>query len=126
MTFGLAAWGFSDIVVVYYRFWLGSVHPFYAAANAGFLLFPMAACVAMLAFPAGYPGGGRFRMVLDGAIVAASLFVVAWVVVLRQTYGATGVESSAALWSLAYPASEVMTVTVAILVLARAHTSAGV
>ena len=122
MTVGLAAWAFSDIVVVYYRFWLGSVHPLYpAAANAGFLLFPMAACIAMLVFPAGYPGGGRFRMVLDGAIVAASLFVVAWVVVLRQTYAATGVTSSAALWSLAYPASEVMTVTVAILVLARAH-----
>jgi diguanylate cyclase len=122
MTCGLAAWAFSAIVVVYYRFWLGNLHPLYPSAlNGGFLLFPLAACIAMLVFPAGYPGGTRFRMVLDGAIVAASLFVVAWVAVLRQTYAATGVKSSAALWSLAYPASEIMTVTVAILVLARVH-----
>jgi diguanylate cyclase len=79
----------------------------------------VAACVAMLVFPAGYSGGARLRMALDGAIVAASLFVVAWVVVLRQTYAATDV--NLALLPLAYPASEVMTVTVAVLVLARAH-----
>src|SRR3984893_16435151 len=122
MTVGLAAWVFGVLVVVYHRFWLGSVHPLYpSAANAWFLLFPVAACVAMLVFPAGYSGGAWFRMVLDGAIVAASLFVVAWVAVLRQTYAATGVKNSAAFVSLTYPALEVMTVTVAVLVLARAH-----
>jgi diguanylate cyclase (GGDEF)-like protein len=122
MTVGLAAWTFSELVVVYHRVWLGSVHPLYpSVANAGFLLFPVAACVAMLVLPAGYPGGNRFRMVLDGAIVAAALFVVSWVVVLRHAYAATGVKNSAAIVSLAYPVSEVVTVTVAVLVLARAH-----
>jgi diguanylate cyclase len=122
MTAGLAAWSFSEMVVIYHRFWRGSLHPLFpAAANAGFLLFPVAACIAMLVFPAGYSGGVRLRMVLDGAIVAASLFVVSWVAVLRQMYAATGVKNSATLLSLAYPASEVMTVTVAVLVLARAH-----
>jgi diguanylate cyclase (GGDEF)-like protein len=109
--------------VIYHRYWRGTLHPLFpAAANAGFLLFPIAACIAMLVFPAGYPGRVRFRMMLDGAIVAASLFVVAWVAVLRQTYAATGVKGSAALVSLAYPVLEIMTVTVAVLVLARAHT----
>jgi diguanylate cyclase len=122
MAVGLAAWTFSELVVVYHRVWLGSVHPLYpSAANAGFLLFPVAACVAMLVLPAGYPGGNWFRMVLDGAIVAAALFVVSWVVVLRHAYAATGVKNSAAIVSLAYPVSEVVTVTVAVLVLARAH-----
>jgi diguanylate cyclase (GGDEF)-like protein len=60
-------------------------------------------------------------MALDGAIVAASLFVVSWVVVLGPAYTATGVKNSTALMPLAYPVSEVMTVTVAVLVLARAH-----
>ncbi len=46
---------------------------------------------------------------------------MAWVVVLRQAYAATGVNNSAAIVSLAYPVSEVVTVTVAVLVLARAH-----
>src|SRR6202789_718702 len=122
MSIGLAAWTFSELVVVYHRVWLGSVHPVHpSAANAGFLLFPVAACVAMLVLPAGYPGGSWFRILLDGAIVGAALFVVSWVMVLRQAYAATGVKNSAAIVSLAYPVSEVVTVTVAILVLARAH-----
>jgi diguanylate cyclase len=120
MTVGLTAWSFSEIAALYHRFWRGIALPLYpSAANVGFLLFPVAACVAMLVFPAGYPGGARLRMALDGGIVAASLFVVAWVVVLRQTYAPTDVNR--ALLPLAYPASEVMTITVAVLVLARAH-----
>src|SRR3984957_1363880 len=122
MTVGLAAWTFSELVTVYHRVWLGSVHPSYpSAANAGFLLFPVAACVAMLVLPTGYPGGNWVRIVLDGAIVAAAIFVVSWVLVLRHAYAATGVKNSAAIVSLAYPVSEVLTVTVAVLVLARAH-----
>jgi len=122
MTIGLAGWLFAEVMVTYHRYWDASLYPLYpSAANIGFLFFPVATCIAMLVFPVGYPGGARFRMVLDGAIVAASLFVVAWVVVLRETYAATGVKGSAALLSLAYPASEIMTVTVAVLVLARAH-----
>jgi diguanylate cyclase len=122
MSVGLAAWTFSELVAVYHRVWLGTVHPLYpSAANVGFLLFPVAACAAMLVLPAGYPGGNWFRILLDGAIVAAALFVVFWVVVLRQAYAATGVKNSAAIVSLAYPVSEVVTVTVAVLVLARAH-----
>jgi diguanylate cyclase len=122
MTIGPAAWSLSELVVIYHRYWLGSVHPLYpSAANAGFLLFPVAACLAMLVFPAGYPGGSRFRMALDGAIIAVSLFVVAWVTVLRETYSAAEVKNPGTLFSLAYPVSEVMTVTVALLVLARAH-----
>jgi diguanylate cyclase (GGDEF)-like protein len=122
MTVGLAAWTFSEVVTVYHRVWLGSVHPLYpSVANVGFLLFPVAACVAMLVLPAGYPDGNWFRILLDGAIVAAALFVVSWVVVLREAYAATGVKNSAAIVSLAYPVSEVVTVTVAVLVLARAR-----
>ncbi len=122
MTIGVAAWALGEVAVIYHRLWLGIVSPPYpTAANVGFLLFPVAACGAMLVFPAGYPGGVRFRMVLDGAIIAASLFVVSWVAVLRRAYAATGVQHSAAFISLAYPGLEVVTVTVAALVLARAH-----
>ena len=46
---------------------------------------------------------------------------MAWVVVLRQVYAATGVKNSDEFVSLACPVSEVVTVTVAVLVLARAH-----
>ena len=121
MTIGLAVWACAEVVVAHDRYWRGGDYPFSpSVVNVGFLLFPVAACIAMLVFPVGYPGATWFRMVLDGAIVAASLFVVAWVVVLRDSYAATGLRGSATQWSLAYPALEVMTVTVAVLVLARA------
>jgi diguanylate cyclase len=122
MTVGMGAWAFGELVVVYHRVWIGNAHPLYpSVANAGFLLFPVAACVAMLVLPAGCPGGNWIRMVLDGAIVATALFVVSWVVVLRHAYTATGRINTVAIVSLAYPVSEVVTVTVAVLVLARAH-----
>ena len=122
MAVGLTSWSISELVVLYYRFWLGTVEPVIPPlVNTGFLLYPVAACVAMLVFPAGYTGGARYRMALDGAIVAASLFVVAWVTVLRHAYATTGTKGSTAIVSLAYPALEIMAVTVAVLVLARAH-----
>ena len=66
------------MTVLYHRFVRGTVLPLYPpAAMIGFLIFPTVACVALLIFPSGYTGVARFRMLLDGAIVGASLFVVA-------------------------------------------------
>ncbi len=87
----------------------------------GFLIFPLVACVALLVFPSGYPGVARFRMLLDGAIVGASLFVVAWVTLLRDVYSATGVNRLDEFLSIACPIAGVVTVTVAVLGLARAN-----
>ncbi len=87
----------------------------------GFLIFPLVACVALLIFPSGYPGVARFRMLLDGAIVGASLFVVAWVTLLREVYSATGVSRLDEFLSIACPIAGVATVTVAVLGLARAN-----
>ena len=86
----------------------------------GFLIFPLVACVALIIFPSGYPGVVRFRMLLDGAIVGASLFVVAWVTLLRDAYSASGVSRVDEMLSIACPIAGIVTVTVAILGLARA------
>ena len=83
-----------DDGAVYHRIVRGSVLPLYPpAAMIGFLVFPLVACVALLIFPSGYPGVARFRMLLDGAIVGASLFVVAWVTLLRDAYSDDRCES---------------------------------
>ena len=123
MTVGLAAWTFSEVVTVYHRVWLGSVHPLYpSAANVGFLLFPVAACVAMLVLPAGYPGGNWFPDSLGRRNRRRSI--------LRRVVGggaAPGVRRGrgeklrrvSCRWPIR--SSEVVTVTVAVLVLARAH-----
>jgi diguanylate cyclase len=122
MTFGLVALEFGSITVLYHRIVRGSVVPLYPpAAMVGFLIFPLVACVALLVFPSGYPGVARFRVLLDGAIVGASLFVVAWVTLLRTLYPETGVSRLDEFLSIACPIAGVVTVTVAILGLARAN-----
>src|SRR3984957_17483967 len=122
MTFGLVALEFGSITVLYHPIVRGSVVPLYPpAAMVGFLIFPLVACVALLVFPSGYPGVARFRMLLDGAIVGASLFVVAWVTLLRDVYAATGVSRLDEFLSIASPIAGVVTVTVAVLGLAGAN-----
>jgi diguanylate cyclase (GGDEF)-like protein len=121
MTIGLVALEFGSITVLYERL-RGSVLPLYPpTAMVGFLIFPLVACFALLIFPSGYPGVVRFRVLLDGAIVGASLFVVAWVTLLRDVYSATGVSRLDELLSIACPIAGVVTVTVAVLGLARAN-----
>jgi diguanylate cyclase (GGDEF)-like protein len=122
MAFGLVALEFGAITVLYHRFLRGSVLPLYPpAAMVGFLLFPAVACVALLLFPAGYTGVARFRMLLDGTIVGASLFVVAWVTLLRDAYPAPGVSRLDEFLSIACPIGGVVTVTVAVLGMARSN-----
>ncbi|HEY2197868.1 MAG TPA: bifunctional diguanylate cyclase/phosphodiesterase [Mycobacterium sp.] len=122
MTIGLVALEFGSITVLYHRIVRGSVVPLYPpAAMVGFLIFPLVACAALLVFPSGYPGVARFRMLLDGAIVGASLFVVAWVTLLRAVYPEAGVSRLDEFLSIACPIAGVVTVTVAILRLARAN-----
>ena len=123
MTFGLVALVFGAMtVLVYQRFFRGTVLPLYPpAAMIAFLVFPMVACVALLIFPSGYSGVARFRMLLDGAIVGAALFVVAWVTLLRDAYPTAGVSRLDEFLSIACPIGAVVTVTVAVLGLARAN-----
>ena len=91
-------------------------------ADVGYLVFPFAVCVGLLLFPAGYSGHTRTRMVLDGLIVAGALFEVAWVLVIRSIYDAGGASRLAVGLSMAYPAADVVIITVAVIVLARAST----
>lgn len=122
MALGLAALEFGAITVLWHRFLRGSVLPLYPpGAMMGFLLFPTVACIALLLFPSGYTGVARFRMLLDGDIVGSSLFVVAWVTLLRNAYPAPGVSRLDEFLSIASPIAGVVTVTVAILGLARAN-----
>jgi diguanylate cyclase (GGDEF)-like protein len=122
LAFGLAALEFGAIAVQTHRIVHGSVLPVYPpAVMVGFLSFPLLACVALLIFPFGDPGAARFRTLLDGVIVGASLFVVAWVTLLRAVYSQTNVSRLDELLSIACPIGGVVTVTVAVLELARAN-----
>jgi diguanylate cyclase (GGDEF)-like protein len=118
LTVGLTAWAIGEAIWTYYEVVLKE-EPFPSAADAAFLLFPVASCVALLVLPGDDAGPFRGRALLDGLIVAASLFVVGWVTILGPIYSAGETDRLALAVALAYPLSDVVVLTMAAVVLVR-------
>ncbi len=122
LTIGLAGWFVGEVVWTYYEV---AVHqdPFPSPADAGFLLLPLGACAALLLFPDDYSNYSLGRVLMDGLIVAGSLFLVSWVTVLGPLYESSADDDRLQLIvALAYPISDVVILTVAAMVLIRAQT----
>ncbi|MEN0137146.1 MAG: bifunctional diguanylate cyclase/phosphodiesterase [Rhodococcus sp. (in: high G+C Gram-positive bacteria)] len=119
---GLAAWSVGQAIWCYYVVGQGSDQiPFPSAAAAAYLVFPIGACAALLLFPAGSSDQSRTTLILDGLIVAGSLFVVSWVSVLGSVYRAGSDTPLTLVLSLAYPVADLVIATMAIVVLTRAR-----
>lgn len=118
LTVGLIGWAAGDAIWAYYELVLNRF-PFPSAADAAYLILPIGACTAMLLFPATRSAQSQIRLVLDGVIVAASLFLVSWLTVLQPVYEAGAESRLAMVVSLAYPASDLVVLTVAAYVLVR-------
>ncbi len=118
LTFGLVAWATGQAIWTYYEVVLKE-EPFPSPADAAFLLFPVASCVALLILPGDDAGPFRGRALLDGLIVAGSLFVVGWVTILGPVYSAGETDRLALAVALAYPLSDVVVLTMAAVVLVR-------
>jgi diguanylate cyclase (GGDEF)-like protein len=122
LAIGLVGWFVGDLIWAYYELWQGQFSPFPSLADAGYLLFPVGACLAFLFFPIGHTGQSEIRVVLDALMVAGSLFLVLWVSVLRHVLDMAGASRLAVGLSLVYPVTDLVMITVAVLVLARART----
>ena len=120
LTVGLSGWAGGEALWMFYERVLHQA-PFPSLADAGYLLFPVGAGLAMVLFPIGYSGHSRVRFLLDGFIVAGALFEISWVLVMRGVYDAGGTNAFALALSLAYPIADIAILTVALLVLARAR-----
>lgn len=119
MAIGLLGWAIGDMLWAYYELALDEV-PFPSIADAAYLVMPVGFCLALLLFPGERSGQSRGRMLLDGLIVAGSLFLVSWVTILNSLYQ-TGADTRLALViSLAYPVSDVVILTMAAIALIRA------
>lgn len=121
LTAGLAGWVFADLYLAYHRLVLSVWVPFPSPADVGYIVLPAMVCLTLLLLPVRQPGQSSIRMVLDGVIVAGSVLLTAWVLVLRDLFAAADISAPAFAVSLAYPLLDLITVTVAILVLARAR-----
>src|SRR5919198_4015348 len=81
------AWGLGQVIWTWYESWLGREVPFPSAADAGYLLAVPLASAALLTLPAAPQRlAGLLRTILDGVVVATSLFCVSWILVLRALF----------------------------------------
>ncbi|MGV0992781.1 MAG: putative bifunctional diguanylate cyclase/phosphodiesterase [Mycobacterium sp.] len=118
MAVGLAGWAVGDLIWAYYELVLHE-YPFPSPADAAYLVLPVGACAALLLFPTGHSAQSQTRLVLDGVIVAASLFLVFWLTILRPVYEAGAENRTTLAISLAYPASDLVMLTLAAYVVVR-------
>lgn len=122
LTVGLICWVIGDAIWAYEELVVDTdLAPFPSLADAGYLLFPVAACVSLTLFPVGYAGQYRIRALFDGVIVAGSLFVLSWSTGLDQLVSASAEPVSSFGVSIAYPLTDLVMLTTAVLVLTRAR-----
>ncbi len=114
MTAGLLGWAVGEGIWSYYEVVLRYEQaPYPSWADAFYLLFPVGAGAAVVLLSPGTSGRSRIRVVLDGLIVAASLFLVSWVSVIQSVFDAGGDSRLALAVSLAYPVADVVIITIA-------------
>lgn len=120
LTVAVAGWAVGSALWIYYEMVVDQ-SPFPSPADAAYLMFPIAALAGVSLMPVGFSGHSRTRLVLDGVITSAALFQISWVTVLRDVYDAGAASRFAMGLSLAYPIGDLIVVTVALLLLARAR-----
>ena len=114
------AWGVGQAVWCYFALVQNTPVPFPSLADAGFLTAVPLAVAALLVMPSGERSGAdRFQGVFDGCIIATSLLFASWVTVLGPLYRTHqgGVLKQSV--SLAYPMSDVVMVSLVIILIAR-------
>lgn len=95
-----------------------------SVVDAGFVVFPIATCVALLLLPVGPVGPSTMRLVSDGLVVSGSLFLIVWIVALRGVFDASRVDPVVLGIRLAYPILDLVAITVGVLVVIRAKGTA--
>jgi diguanylate cyclase (GGDEF)-like protein len=122
----LASWSIGELIWSYYELISSKETPFPSLADAGFLLFPLLALPGLLVRPSSaFAGRGRFRAVLDGTMVAASLFILSWSSSLGAVYRAGAQTDFGMIVGLGYPAGDLIMLMVAVLVGSRSRVHAG-
>ncbi len=98
------SWAGGEAAWSYFELFAGRQTPFPSVADAGYLMFAVLAVAGMLLWPsAALRGGARWRGLLDGVLVAGSLFTITWVSALGSVAHAGADSRFAFAVLLAYP-----------------------
>jgi PAS domain S-box-containing protein len=112
------AWTAGSMVWFYYQV-LAPPQPYPSASDAFLLSAYVVAAVGLVTFPVGIrEAGDRARLLLDGLSVAGSLLFISHLVVLKTVFADLGTGLPAAVFA-AYPLSDVMLGSLAVLLLSR-------
>ena len=114
-----ASWGAGQAIWTLYEVGLGRETPFPSLADVGFLGFAAAAVPAIWLLPSRAGAGDNRRRLLDGLTVACAIALISWAMVLGPTVRAGGESRFALAVSAAYPISDILMLTVALLALAQ-------
>ena len=118
-------WAAGETVWSFYEVGLRQQVPYPSLADAGYLgAMPFAVAGILLFAAANRRTISRLAGVLDGAVIAGSLLVVSWGTILGTVYRAGSDSLTSQLIGLAYPVSDVIVLTMVLLLVGRVHRSA--
>lgn len=118
MTVAFGLWAIGEVLWSYYKHVIGEV-PFPSWADAAYLAYIPGLVAGLLLFPTTRTRH-QGRLVLDGLLMTGSLFLISWLTVLRDLWHAGDGRQLAFVLSLAYPAGDVLILTVGLMTLVRA------
>ena len=120
------SWGSGQAAWTWYESVLGREVPFPSLADVGYLAAVPLAAAALLSLPFAAQGlVGRVRQVLDGLMIAASLLLASWVLVLNTLFQAGADSAVSQAISLAYPIGDIVVGTIVLFMLTRARRANG-
>ena len=120
------SWGLGQFTWTVYETFLHREVPFPSLADVGYLAAVPLAAAALLSVPSGSRSlAGRLRTILDGGMIAGSVLLVSWILVLGPVFRAGADGKTAFAISLAYPAGDVVLVTIALYVMLQGRSHLG-
>jgi diguanylate cyclase (GGDEF)-like protein/PAS domain S-box-containing protein len=126
LLLGLSAgsWGVGQVVWTYYEVIAGRQVPFPSIADIGYLTAVPLAAAGLLMLPSGTRSmAGRLRTLLDGLLIAGSVLLISWQLVLVRVYQARTGHLFTDVVSLSYPIGDVVIVTIVAYAVLRARQS---